>query len=84
MKVIAFVLSAKELSRIGAKGWTVVSPIKAKTTTYKAPVNDTAVSVSSSSHVCGDLKLTEWHTPSKPVEKGSYRWCEDDRDHTLE
>lgn len=32
IKVIALVLSAKELSRIGPSGWTVVKPISAKTT----------------------------------------------------
>lgn len=41
--VIAFVDKAKEDSKIGARGWTVVNPIKANTTMYRAPVHDTVV-----------------------------------------
>jgi hypothetical protein len=39
--VMALVLSAKELSKIGANGWTVVKPIRANTMMYMAPVNET-------------------------------------------
>lgn len=41
IKVMALVLSAKELSKIGANGWTVVKPIRANTMMYKAPVKET-------------------------------------------
>ena len=37
---MAFVLKAKEDSKIGASGCTVVKPSKAKTTMYSAPVHE--------------------------------------------
>jgi hypothetical protein len=39
--VIALEESAKEESRIGARGWTLVKPMSTKTTMYRAPVADT-------------------------------------------
>lgn len=43
IKVMALVLSANELSKIGARGWTAVSPIRAKTTMYMTAVNETDI-----------------------------------------
>jgi hypothetical protein len=41
MKVMALLLRAKELSKMGASGCTVVKPINAKTTMYTAAVIET-------------------------------------------
>jgi hypothetical protein len=58
IKVIALVLSAKELSKIGANGWTVVKPIRANTMMYMAPVNETGSQHMTSYHLdeCTDQK----------------------------
>lgn len=41
MNVMAFELRANELNKIGPKGCTLVKPIRAKTTIYRAPVKET-------------------------------------------
>lgn len=43
IKVKALLVSANELMRIGAKGWTFVKAIKTKTTIYSAAVHETNI-----------------------------------------
>lgn len=86
MKVIAFVLKAKELNKIGASGWIVVRPISAKTTTYRAPVNETVTRVSFHLHRLWlyTSARTERHAPTELVKKCPDRRGQNDRYHPLQ